>query len=364
MNKRTLIYFPSFVLLVFSFLIPLPLNAAQSQWSPALTKVIQDANKEGALKLSWGEGTLGGTKRMALYEQLMNKMFGSTVKIGFTPGPSMPSMGSQIATELAAGQAAASDVYIGAESYLVPLVNRKIFIAGDWQKLLPGRITSQMVEGDGQSLRVFSGLPGTPYNKTRVPKNEVPKTLKDFLKPFWKGKIASTPYVTGLNLLAAKELWGRDKALDYVKQFSKQVAGLIRCNEMDRVVTGEFLALVMDCNGARTFELQAQGAPLEHTVPADGAMIRHFYVNIPKNAEHPNAAKLFTTFLLTKEAQKLLWESDFSDLYLFPESHLGQKVRALEKQGVKFFVPTLEWVANNSEIEKISEEMVKIVTQK
>jgi iron(III) transport system substrate-binding protein len=221
-----------------------------------------------------------------------------------------------------------------------------------------------MVEGDGQSLRVFSGLPGTPYNKTRVPKNEVPKTLKDFLKPFWKGKIASTPYVTGLNLLAAKELWGRDAALDYVKQFSKQVTGLIRCNEMERVVTGEFLALVMDCNGARTFELQAQGAPLEHMIPSDGAMVRHFYLSIPKNSEHPNAAKLFTTFMLTKEAQKLLWESDFSDLYMFPESQLGQKVRALEKQGVKFFVPTLEWVANNPEIEKISEEMVKIVSQK
>jgi len=352
------------VLLVLSVLWVSVSNAAQQQWSPALTKVIQDASKEGTLKLSWGEGTLGGTKRMALYEQLMNKMFGSNVKIGFTPGPSMPAMGSQIATELAAGQPAVSDVYIGAESYLVPLVNRKIFQPVEWPKLMPGRITNQMVEGDGQSLRVFSGLPGTPYNKTRVPKNETPKTLKDFLKPFWKGKIASTPYVTGLNLLAAKELWGREAALDYVKQFSKQVSGLIRCNEMDRVVTGEFLALVMDCNGARTFELQAQGAPLEHVIPADGAMVRHFYLNIPKNAEHPNAAKLFTTFMLTKEAQKLLWESDFSDLYMFPESQLGQRVRALEKQGVKFFVPTLEWVANNPEIEKISEEMVKIVTQK
>ncbi len=362
MRQTFALYLVAFVLVVIA-----PQTAAAApaaQWSPALTKVIQDANKEGKLKLSWGEGTLGGTKRMALYEQLMNKMFGSTVKIGFTPGVSMPAMGSQIATELAAGQPAASDVYIGAESYLVPLVNRKIFQQVEWQKLMPGRITNQMVEGDGQSLRVFSGLPGTPYNKSRVPKTETPKTLKDFLKPFWKGKIASTPYVTGLNLLAAKELWGREVALDYVKQFSKQVAGLIRCNEMDRVVTGEFLALVMDCNGARTFELQAQGAPLEHVVASDAAMVRHFYLNVPKNAENPNAAKLFTTFMLTKEAQKLLWESDFSDLYLFPESQLGQKVRALEKQGVKFFVPTLEWVANNPEIEKISEEMVKIVTQK
>jgi len=244
------------------------------------------------------------------------------------------------------------------------LVNRKIFHPVEWTKLLPGRITAQMVEGDNQSLRVYSGLPGTPYNKTRVPKNEIPKTLKDFLKPFWKGKLASTPYVTGLNLLAAKELWGRDVALDYVKQFSKQVAGLIRCNEMERVVTGEFLSLVMDCNGARTFELQTQGAPLEHVIPSDAAMVRHFYLSIPKNAEHPNAAKLFSTFMLTKEAQKLLWESDFSDLYMFPESQLGQKVRALEKRGVKFFVPTLQWVNDNPEIEKISEEMVKIVSQK
>jgi ABC-type Fe3+ transport system substrate-binding protein len=352
------------VLSVLSVLLPHTVSAAQSQWSPAMTNVIQEANKEGKLKLSWGEGTLGGTKRMSLYEQSMNKMFGTNIKIGFTPGPSMPAMGSQIATELAAGQTAVTDVYIGSESYLVPLVKRKVFQEVEWTKLLPGRITAPMVEGDNQSLRVYSGLPGTPYNKARVPKNEIPKSLKDFLKPFWKGKIASTPYVTGLNLLAAKELWGRDAALDYVKQFSKQVAGLIRCNEMERVVTGEFLALVMDCNGARTFELQAQGAPLEHVIATDGAMVRHFYLSIPKNSEHPNAAKLFTTFMLTKEAQKLLWESDFSDLYMFPESQLGQKVRALEKRGVKFFVPTLQWVADNPEIEKISEEMVKIVSQK
>ena len=52
---------------------------------------------------------MGGTKRMALYEQALNKMFGTSVKIGFTPGPSMPAMGSQIATELAAKAVLTSD---------------------------------------------------------------------------------------------------------------------------------------------------------------------------------------------------------------------------------------------------------------
>jgi hypothetical protein len=39
-------------------------------------------------------------------------------------------------------------------------------------------------------------------------------------------------------------------------------------------------------------------------------------------------------------------------------------VRRAEKQGAKFFVPTVDWVAANPEIDAISEEMVKIMTQK
>ena len=107
-----------------------PILAAQ--WSPSLSTVIQDANKEGKLKLMWGEGTLGGTKGAAKFETMMNKMFGTNIKIGFTPGAAMPQMGSQIAAEYAAGQSAASDVYIGADSYLAPLVKRKLFHEVDW----------------------------------------------------------------------------------------------------------------------------------------------------------------------------------------------------------------------------------------
>jgi len=293
-----------------------PILAAQ--WSPSLSTVIQDANKEGKLKLMWGEGTLGGTKGAAKFETMMNKMFGTNIKIGFTPGAAMPQMGSQIAAEYAAGQSAASDVYIGADSYLAPLVKHKLFHEVDWPKLLPGRITNEMVEG---------------------------------------GR-------TSLNILAAKEMWGKEAALEYVRQLSKQVVGLIRCNEIERVASGEFLAFVMDCSGSQTFEAQAHGSPVEHVIPVDGAMLRHRMLTVPKNAEHPNAAKLFTTFMLTKEAQKQLWDSDFSDMYMFPESQMGQRVRRAEKQGAKFFVPTVDWVAANPEIDAISEEMVKIMTQK
>ena len=90
----------------------------------------------------------------------MNKMFGTDIHISFTPGAAMPQVGSQIAAEFAAGQSAASDVYIGADSYLTPLVKRKIFHEVEWPKFLPGRITNEMVEGERTSLRVYTGIPG------------------------------------------------------------------------------------------------------------------------------------------------------------------------------------------------------------
>ena len=45
---------------------------------------------------------------------------------------------------------------------------------------------------------------------------------------------------------------------------------------------------------------------MEHVIPVDGAMLRHRMLTVPRNAEHPNAAKLFTNFMLSEEGQKVI----------------------------------------------------------
>ena len=62
----------------------------------------------------------------------------------------------------------------------------------DWKALVPDRITDQSTEQDGQLVRVYSGMSGVTYNTRLAPMK--PTTLADFLRPEWKGKIASTPY--------------------------------------------------------------------------------------------------------------------------------------------------------------------------
>src|SRR5579871_2859155 len=83
--------------------------AAAADLSPEMKQLVTAADKEGALALMFGEGALGGTDGAKLFEQQINKTYGTHLKIAFTPGPSMPAMGSQIAMLANARQTSPTD---------------------------------------------------------------------------------------------------------------------------------------------------------------------------------------------------------------------------------------------------------------
>ncbi len=211
----------------------------------------------------------------------------------------------------------------------MPVLKVNFFEAVDWKKYLPGRITDEMIEQDGQLIRIVTGLSGATYNSALAPMK--PTTLEDFLKPAWKGKIASTPYSAGFDILLAEDVWGKEKTVNYVRALSKQITGLIRCGEAERIATGEYLALVMDCTGQDALQWKEKGAPLEQMMPLDAAQQRYYYFAIPKNAQHPNAAKLYTLFMMTEEGQKLAYDTWKTDLHFLPGLEDGQDGRRLQK---------------------------------
>jgi len=168
-----------------------PPAASALDVSPEMKKLAAAADREGALALMFGEGALGGTDGSKLFEQRMNAAYGTHIKIVFTPGPSMPAMGSQIAMLANARQPAPTDIYVGWSRHLAGLAKYRLFLAADWEKLLPGRLDGRIVEQEGRILKVVTSVPGVFYNPKLVP--YVPTAMADFLKPEWKGKIASTP---------------------------------------------------------------------------------------------------------------------------------------------------------------------------
>ena len=211
---------------------------------------------------------------------------------------------------------------------------------------------------DGQLIRIVTGLSGVTYNSALAPMK--PERLDDFLKPQWKGKIASTPYSAGFDVLLAEDVWGKEKTVNYVRALSKQITGLIRCGEAERIATGEYLALVMDCTGQDALQWQEKGAPLEQMMPLDAAQQRYYYFAVPKNAQHPDAAKLYTLFPMTEEGQKLAYDTWKTDLHFLPGSKMGKMVDDYKKQGVKFKEVTVDWYGQHPEIDAGKSELIKI----
>jgi ABC-type Fe3+ transport system substrate-binding protein len=330
--------------------------------NPALKDLAAAANKEGSLTLSWSGSTFAGIQGAARYQAAMNKMFGTNIRVNFLPGPDMARIANQLATEFTANQRAHVDLLLGASPQLTPLVKIDFFERVDWKQYLPNRITDQMIELDGRIIRIVTGLSGATYNSRLAPMK--PTTLADFLRPEWKGKIASTPYSAGFDVLYAADVWGKERTTEYVTKLSAQITGLIRCGEAERIATGEYLALVMDCTGQDALQWQEKGAPVGQMMPLDAAQLRYYYFAIPKNAQHPNAAKLYAIFQMTEEGQRLSYETWKTDLHFLPGSSMGKMVDGYMKQKVPFKEVTVEWQLQHPEINTGRSELIKILTTK
>jgi ABC-type Fe3+ transport system substrate-binding protein len=193
----------------------------------------------------------------------------------------------------------------------------------------------------------------------------MPTSLNDLLKPEWKGKIATTAYGAGFEMLSSKDMWGAEHTIEWAKLFSGQVSGLLRCNEMERLLSGEFAALVTDCGGTSTMAAINDGAPLTHIIPPELAIVSFFYLAVPKNAIHPNAAKMLIVYLLSPEGQKNIGNMRGGmDVHLLPESKTGDRIHKLEAEwGKKFVNADIAWQIGNDEGNKTQRIIKDIITQ-
>jgi len=211
-------------------------------------------------------------------------------------------------------------------------------------------------------LRVHSVIPGgIVYNPKLVPSK--PTRLTDLLKPEWKGKIASQPYASTFDLLAADGVWG-EKALQFARDLSAQLGGLIRCNELERIASGEFLAMAMDCTGREWVGYARKGMPIAHVQPADFAAVRYYYLTIPKNSVHPNAGKLFIATVISPQGQEILFRTGDVDLHTFPGSGMSKVIGEYEAQGVQFREFSVTWWEQHPEMEDRLAQAIRIIGRK
>jgi len=321
-------------------------------------QLIDGAKKEGQLVLSWGTGTMGGIDGAQAMERAFNKIYGLNLSFKFSPGPAMPQMASRIIQEGKAGQPATSDLFFGSENHVVRMSLKQF----DWSKSFP-HITKPMVDWDGRVLIVVSRTPGFTYNTSMVGANEVPQKVEDLLNPKWKGKLASTPYAASFDRLAL--IWGEEKTTAFLQKYTKQVAGLIRCGEEERVANGEFAIMAFNCDLADANDMREKGAPVNGRIFKDAGILSYWYLAVPSNSAHPNAAALLAAFLLTKEGQDILWKTEKTGSHLVAGTYMYKFVKEQEKQGVKFYDnPVSEVVKNQKNQSRVRQKFQDILAGK
>lgn len=335
--------------------------ATAADMSPELKALAAKANAEGALTLAWAQDVMGGAEGVKQFEAAINKAYGTKIAIKFVPSIPQPALASKIVTEAAAGQKATTDVYLGANYAASILTTRNGMIPYEWTKLLPGRVTPDLVEEGGQAVRFATGFPGVTYNTNMVPANRVPTKLADLLDPWWKGKLASTVYAASFEAVSSPDMLGYQGSLDYIKKLAPQLSGLIRCGDGERIATGEYAALALDCSSQQATEWKRKGAPIAQAVLIDAAQLRYWYVGVPKNAPHPNSGALFIAYSLTPEGQALVRKTWDVDLDSFPEVPDHALAGQLKAKGAKMLAMTIPYWNAHADMDKAKDEMVKIL---
>ena len=344
-----------------AMMAPCARESAAAEHSPEIKRLIAAANQAGEqeLNLTWGS-TFGGAQGAKKFEALFNRMYGMNMKVSFTPGPSMTEMAGKVSLEVVSGQRPLTDILLGTESHYGDLLNRNILESYEYGRLSP-RLSKDVVVHKNIGVEVAGIVGGISYHSGLVSPSEAPRKLEDVLNPKWKRKIASTVNAGIFDRVAARPEWGVEKMKGFIARLSDQVGGLVRCQENNRILSHEFVMMVLNCGSYQIRREKAKGAPLEHVIPEDSATIGFFHLGVPRGSAHPNLAKLYINTIMSEEGQRLIYEMEFTDHPALTGSQSGGELNHLKTKGSGILKIDAKFVSEHPELGKLSDELTKIL---
>ena len=291
-----------------------PAPEVKPAWEQEWGKVLAAAKQEGKVALI--TSVTGAEGRRALTEGFQ-KRYGIQVEyMGLKGGE----LGPRVQTERGAGQYLWDVTLGGTDTQLNSL--RPL---GALDPIDPALILPEVKEAKnwrGGRLP-FSDkdkivLAMTPYQRgilfvnSNLVKPEDLKSYRDLLDPKWKGKILlDDPRFPGPgNATFAFFYLHKELGPDFIRAFLKQEPAILRGDfrqELEWLGQGKYPILVGTSDGD-ALQLARQGLPIAVVDPTkvkEGSDVSPAWGSVAlfKNAPHPNAAKVYINWLLTKEAQ-------------------------------------------------------------
>jgi iron(III) transport system substrate-binding protein len=307
------------IVVLMSFVVAcwvLPVRAAEPKpnWQAEWEKTVQAAKKEGRLSLYLFQGE-GELSSMA---QLFQKKY-PEINVVVTPG-----RGNTFAPKIMAERRAGKylvDAYIaGATTAYEVLYRAKILDSVRAALILPEVIDESnwwlgqhhYIDPESRYIFVYLGNVGqyVSYYTKSVNPGEF-RSYWDFLQPKWKGKILSRdPKISGSQRIGLRGFYHTP---ELGAEFIRRLYG-----EMDVTLTQEIrqatdwiahgkFAICFFCS--EILKVKAQGLPVDEFPTAQWKESRVISagnmgsVALPSQPPHPNAARVFVNWLLSREGQ-------------------------------------------------------------
>jgi iron(III) transport system substrate-binding protein len=268
--------------------------AAWAQGSPN-QQLVEAAKKEGEL-VYYTTMTLDQSKTVT---DRFEKKYGIKATLFRTGGGPLL---NKIFTEARGGRYD-WDVVVGRGEMVLPLIERKL--VASYLSPETKMIEEQLVDKQGYWTAYYVNSYVLGWNTKLVKKQDVPKTYEELLNPKWKGGQISLDTEAYGMMEGLKRVWGREKGINYFKRLAALDPVLKRGNteRVQLVVAGEY-PLIIAYN--QTLQrMTSRGAPVDW-LPLEPSITQVNPIMLAAKAPHPNAARLFYDFVLSKEGQEML----------------------------------------------------------
>lgn len=158
---------------------------------------------------------------------------------------------------------------------------------------------------EGYVFIYYNYTPGPLINTKLVSPEREPKSYLDLLDPWWKGKIIwddPSTFGPGSNAFTTILLTLGEDYLRKLAATQDVKVSRVRAEIHELLVRGEY-AIVLGPSTPYILKLLEAGAPVKVVKIKEGTAGAGWSVMIIKNAPHPNAARLFINWFISKEGQ-------------------------------------------------------------
>jgi len=169
---------------------------------------------------------------------------------------------------------------------------------------------------DGHYAAYRAHLSVIGYNTDQVKAEEAPKTHTDLLDRKWRGRIVKAhPGYSG-TIMTGTDVLSRELGWEFFEKLGQQrVMQVQSSTEPPKKLAQGERSVQADGNEYNMFMLKESGVPVEIVYATEGTPIAIGHAGLLKYAPHPNAAKLFYSFIFDQETQQL--NSDVGGLRSF-----------------------------------------------